>query len=50
MKRILALSALVGLALASFLLSLLYFSNPQYRKEKIEGYKQTIDKRLHRPQ
>ncbi len=41
---------LILLALLSFTLSLLYFSNPKHRKEKIDEYKEKIEKRLHRNQ
>ncbi|WPM32176.1 hypothetical protein IAE16_00490 [Hydrogenobacter sp. T-2] len=48
MKKTVALLALFLLAVASFLISALYFTNPQYRKEKIDQYKHKIEKR--RPQ
>ncbi len=48
MKKKLLFLILLGVAGFSFLLSALYFTNPQYRKEKIDQYKQKIEKR--RPQ
>ncbi|MEW6656754.1 MAG: hypothetical protein AB1353_07790 [Aquificota bacterium] len=48
MKKYIALIILLTLIVLSFALSVLYFSNPNYRKEKIDSYKHEIDKRLHR--
>ncbi|MEJ7620318.1 MAG: hypothetical protein WKI46_05825, partial [Aquificaceae bacterium] len=48
MKKKLLFLIFLGVAIFSFLLSALYFTDPQYRKEKIDQYKQKIEKR--RPQ
>ncbi len=48
MKKKLLFLLLLGVAGVSFFLSALYFTNPQYRKEKIDQYKQKIERK--RPQ
>lgn len=48
MRKYLVFLGLLALGGASFLLSLLYFSNPQYRKEKIDSYKQKMERRMQR--
>ncbi|MCS6997959.1 MAG: hypothetical protein NZL86_01010 [Aquificaceae bacterium] len=49
MRKNLILIGLLALSLASLLLSLLYFSNQEYRREKIEEYRKKVEKRLRKP-
>ncbi|MEJ5338499.1 MAG: hypothetical protein WHS43_02465 [Aquificaceae bacterium] len=48
MRKKLALIILLLLVALSFFLSVLYFANPEHRREKIQEYKNKIEKR--RPQ
>jgi len=45
MRRLLIFTSLLVVAVLSFVLSILYFSDPIHRKEKIDSYKQKIMRR-----